>query len=162
MALPNVTRHIIATGASVQVRIGKNTDTPNIVIGLATNASYQENYNLQDAVVLGTLGPVSIDVQGYTCTITIGTFVPSKLAMGENRYDAVATEGILENVPYREDIFSSLPGQKFQSLDFYDKDSGTVLAQFSGAVLSDDGITVEGNAYAKGNVQFRALEKVKI
>jgi hypothetical protein len=163
MSLPNITTHTIATGASVQVKVGVNSDKPDTILGLASNVSYQENYNLQDAVVLGVLGPVSIDPQGYSCEITIGSFVPAKLKMGGDIYDSSITEAVLEKLPKRADIFATLKGKVFQSLEFFDKDSGpngTTLALFLGVVLSSQGMTIEGNTYAKANIQFRAVEKV--
>jgi hypothetical protein len=159
MALPNITNHTIATGASTQLKVGKQSDTPDTVLGLVSNVSYTENYNLQDAVVIGNLGPVSIDPQGYTCEITIGTFVPAKLVIGTDTYDSSITEGVLENLPKRADIFATSKGKVFQSLEFYDKDSSTTLARFLGVVLSNQGMTIEGNTYAKANIQFRAVEK---
>jgi hypothetical protein len=159
MSLPNITTHTLATGASVQLKVGKNSDTPDMILGLCSNVSYQENYNLQDAVVIGNLGPVSIDPQGYTCSITVGTFVPAKLKMDGDTYQSDITEGVLENLPKRADIFQTSKGKVFQSLEFFDKDSGKTLARFLGVVLSDQGMTIEGNTYAKANVQFRAVEK---
>jgi hypothetical protein len=159
MSLPNITTHTLATGASVQVKVGVNSDTPDTIIGLASNVSYQENYNLQDAVVIGVLGPVSIDPQGYSCEITIGSFVPAKLEMGTDSYQSDIKEAVLEMLPKRSEIFATSKGKVFQSLEFFEKDSGKTLARFLGVVLSNQGMTVEGNTYAKANVQFRAVEK---
>jgi hypothetical protein len=160
MSLPNITTHTIATGASVQLKVSVSSDTPDTILGLASNVSYQENYNLQDAVVIGVLGPVSIDPQGYTCEVTVGTFVPAKLKMDGDIYQSDITEAILEKLPKRADIFATSKGKVFQSLEFFDKDSGKTLARFLGVVLSNQGMTIEGNTYAKANIQFRAVEKV--
>jgi hypothetical protein len=160
MSLANITTHVIATGASVQLKVGKTSDTPDTILGLVTNVSCQENHNLQDANVIGVLGPISIDPQGYSCTISVGTFVPAKLSIGGDTYQADITEGVLENLPKRADLFATSKGKVFQSMEFYDKDSGTTLAKFVGVVLSDLGMTIEGTTYAKANVQFRAIEKV--
>jgi hypothetical protein len=159
MSLPNITKHIIATGASVQLKVSVNGDTPNTILGLASNVSYTENYSLDRAKCIGVLGAVSIDPQDYTIEITIGTFVPAKLKIGNDTYQSDITKGILEMLPKRADIYATSKGKVFQSLEFYDKDSRTTLARFIGCVLASDGMTVEGSGYAKGNVQLWAVDK---
>jgi hypothetical protein len=142
------------------LKVGEETDTLDTILGLASNVSYQENYNLQDAVVIGVLGPVSIDPQGYSCEITVGSFVPAKFKLGTDTYQSDITAAVLEKLPKRSEIFATSKGKVFQSLEFFDKDSGTTLARFLGVVLSNQGMNIEGNTYAKANVQFRAVEKV--
>jgi hypothetical protein len=160
MSLPNIYSHTLATGASVQLKVSVDTDTPDTILGLASNVSYQENYSLQDAVVIGHLGPISIDPQGYSCEITVGSFVPSKLKMDGGTYESNITEAILEKLPKRADVYATSKGKVFQSLEFFEKDSNTTLAKFLGVVLSNQGMNIEGNTYAKANIQFRAVEKV--
>jgi hypothetical protein len=159
MSLANITSHILATGSSVQVKVSTNSDTPDTIIGLATNVSYQENYALQRANVIGVLGAISIDPQDYTIEITVGTFVPAKLSMGNDTYQSDITKGVLEMLPKRSEIFSTTKGKVFQSLEFYDKDSSTTLARFIGVVLSNSGMDIQSQGYAKGNVQFWAVDK---
>jgi hypothetical protein len=162
MALANVTTHIITNGASVVVRASKNTDSPSTILGLTTNASWQENFGLQDAVCIGHFGPVSIDPQSYNCSITMGVFIPKAGKMGNNTYNSAITKGVLEELPAKEEIFTS-GGLKltYQSLDFYNQDTQTVLAKFIGVVLESAGGQVEGNTYARANITLRALGKEK-
>lgn len=159
MSLPNITKHIIATGASVQLKVSVDSDTPDTILGLASNVSYTENYSLDRAKVIGVLGAISIDPQDYTLEITIGTFVPAKLSIGNNTYESNITKGVFEMLPKRADIYATTKGKVFQSLEFYDKDSSTTLARFIGCVLASDGMTVEGSGYAKGNIQLWAIDK---
>jgi hypothetical protein len=159
MALPNITSHIIATGASVQCRVSENGDTPDTILGLCTNVSYQEDFQLQDANVIGVLGPVSIDPQGYNLSVSVGVFVPAKKRIGNDTYQSDITKGVLEMLPVRADLFATSKGKVFQSMDFYDKDSRTVLAKFVGCVLQNTGMNIEGQTYAKANVQFRAIDR---
>jgi hypothetical protein len=157
MALPNVTRHIIATGASVQVKVSTASEEPDTILGLASNVSYTENYALDRVRVIGVLGAVSIDPQDYTLEITIGTFVPSKRKI--DTYQSNITKGVLEMLPTHAYISETTKGKAFQSLEFYDKDTGTTLARFIGCMLASAGMTIEGNAYAKANVQLWAIER---
>ena len=72
------------------------------------------------------------------------------------------SKGILEDLPGKDDIFTA-NGLKltYQSLDFYNKDTETVLAKFYGVMLESDGGQVQGNAYARANITLRALAKEK-
>jgi hypothetical protein len=158
MSLPNIEKHIIATGASVVLRVSTNSLKPSTILGLVSNVSYQENFSLGRANVIGLLGPVSIDPQDYNLSITIGTLVPAKLKIGADGYDNI-TKGVLEMLPKRSSIFSTKSGKVFQSMDFYDKDSKEVLACFIGCVLESNGMQIEGSQYARANVQFQAIDR---
>ncbi len=86
MALPNITGAIIATGYNCQVRVGSNASDAQ-PIALVTNFQATEDFQAQEATCIGNLGPVSIDPQGYTCTITIDGFLPAKKTIdGEQQY----------------------------------------------------------------------------
>jgi hypothetical protein len=165
MSVINTKSHIITNGASVQIKVSKNTDpveTKGIILGLTTNASWQENFGLQDAIVIGHFGPVSIDPQSYNCSITLGVFIPRSGSIGNNSYDSTITKVALEELPGREEIFSFAGLElTFQSLIFYNKDTDTVLAKFLGVMLESESGQIEGNAYARANVTLRALAKEK-
>jgi hypothetical protein len=160
MSLANITKHIIVTGASAQLKVGFTSDTPDTILGLVSNVGYNENFALQRANVIGVLGAVSIDPQDYTVEITVGTFVPAKLAIGNDTYQPDITKGVLETLPKKADIFATSKGKVYQSLEIFDKDSNTTLARFLGVVLASDGMDIQGTQYAKSNVQFWAVEKV--
>ena len=159
MPTNNVTKQIVASGANVVVRIGRNSDTPEIELGLASNVSYTENFQLQKANVIGYLGPLSIDPADYSCEITIGSFVPAKRKMDSNDAPGGA-QALSELVPARQTALDD--GAKFQYMDFYNKKTDTVLASFSGVVVASAGLNVEGNAYAKSNIQLWSLERVPL
>jgi hypothetical protein len=167
MSVVNAKSHIITNGASVWVKVSKEGDAAEgdagVILGLTTNASWQEDFGLQDAVCIGHFGPVSIDPQSYRCSITLGVFIPIAGAMGDNSYDSQIKKGVLEEVKAAEDIFTDGGLQlTFESLAFVNKDSGTTLAKFSGVMLESEGGQVEGNTYARANLTFRALNKEKI
>jgi hypothetical protein len=164
MSLTNTNSHIITNGASVVIKVSKNTNEPDIILGLTTNASWQENFSIQEAIVIGHFGPVSIDPQSYNCSITLGVFIPINGKMGEYSYNDLVTKNVLEDLPGKDDIFTTgAAGLKltYQSLEFYNHDTGTTLAKFYGVMLESAGGQIEGNAYARANVTFRALAKEK-
>jgi hypothetical protein len=165
MSLPNTTGTIIATGFNCQVRAGTSSADAK-AIALVASFQANEDFQVQEATVLGNLGPVSLDPQGYTCSITLDGFLPAKGAIpgGEQQYSAdegkVAIANIVEKQT-RENITLQGSLYKTEYLDFYNKKSGTVLASFNGVVLTSYGVSVEGNAYVRNNVQMRALEMIR-
>lgn len=67
---------LIAGGAWVQIAVNGS------VVGLVTQASYDEDWGVQPANVLNYHGPVDYDSQGYSCNITLGTYVPERPGEG--------------------------------------------------------------------------------
>jgi hypothetical protein len=158
--LPNLSGEVIATGYNCYVRIGTNASDAEI-IAFVTSYSANQDFQVQDAVVLGVLGPVSIDPQGYNCSITLGTFVPAKgLIDQQQQYEGGGKVSLMDLMPNRRDFMEEGKLIKFPYMDFYNKKAGKVLDAFSGVIISNEGKSVEGNAYVRGNVQMRALAKL--
>jgi hypothetical protein len=162
MGVVNTSNHIITNGASVVIRVSKSSDSPSDILGLTTNASWQENFGLQEAVVIGHFGPVSIDPQSYNCSITLGVFIPKAGKIGNDSYSGQVGKTVLEDLPGKDEIFTP-NGLKvtYQSFEFHNLDTGATLAKFYGVMLESEGGQIEGNAYARANVTFRALAKEK-
>lgn len=158
MPLPTALTKIIASGAWAQVRVREKSGDPLSVIGLVTDASYQESFNLQDANVVGHLGPISIDSQGYSCSINIGTFVPEKREQGGQYADGGDTT-VTDLLPARSTIQLDGKGKTFEYLDFYNKATGEVLNAFSHAIVADNGSRIGPNAYVTKNISLRSIER---
>jgi hypothetical protein len=157
MALPNITGAIIATGYNCHVRVGSNAADAQ-PIALVTSFQANEDFQAQDATCIGNLGPVSIDPQGYNCTITIDGFLPSKKTLdGAQQYADGGKKAIMDYIPTRAQFMEAGAMPKIAYLDFYNKKEAKVLAAFDGVLITSDVISVEGNAYARNNVQARAL-----
>jgi hypothetical protein len=156
MALPNVTGTIIATGYNCHVRVGTNAADAE-PIALVASFQANEDFQVQDAVCLGVLGPISIDPQGYNCTITLDGFLPSKKFGGAIQYEDGGKISIGDKIPDREKFTEAGALIKFDYLDFYNKKAGKVLVSFKGALITSYGINAEGNSYVRNNVQMRAL-----
>jgi hypothetical protein len=169
----NITGTIIAMGYNCQVRVGSSAlDAKNNVLALVTSFQATEDFQVQEAVCLNTLGPIAIDPQGYTCTITLDGFVPSKKVLdGTALTDDGAKISIMDKMPTREDFMGAGGGggdagnsaPKFAYLDFFNKransGAGQILASFEGVLITSNGISSEANSYVKNNVQMRALAK---
>ena len=164
MALPNTTGTIIASGYNCQVRAGKNASDVN-AIALVASFQANEDFQVQEAMVLGNLGPVSLDPQGYNCTITMDGFLPAKgVIEDQQQYAADGGKTAITDVvkdSTREKFMETADIQKIEYLDFYNKKAQKVLAAFKGIILTSYGISAEGNAYVRNNVQMRALEMIR-
>jgi hypothetical protein len=157
--LPNITDTIIATGYNCHVRVGTNHVDAQTV-ALVTGFQANEDFQAQEAVCIGNLGPVSIDPQGYNCTITLDGFLPSKKTLDDKQqYADGGKKAIMDYIPTRAQYTESGEVPKIAYMEFYNKKARKVLAAFEGVLISSDGISVEGNAYVRNNVQCRALSK---
>ena len=159
MALPNVSGAIIATGFNCQVKVGTNA-TDAKVTGFVTSFNATEDFQAQDANVIGVLGPVSIDPQGYNCSITLASFIPAKLGVGATQYEDGGEVSLTDKLPKRADFITNGAVQKWEYLSFYNKKDASILAEFSGVIVTSNGISVDGSQYVRGNVQLRALAKL--
>jgi len=160
MPLPNVDGEIIALGFNCHVRIGTNASDAEVV-AFVTSYQATQDFQVQDGVVIGNLGPISIDPQGYNCSITLGTFVPAKgLIAGAQQYADGGKISIMDIMPNRAKFMEEGAVIKFPYMDFYNKKSGKVLDSFSGVIISNEGKSVYGNAYVRGPVQMRSLAKM--
>ena len=157
--LPNITGAIIAMGYNCIVRVGSNASDAEPV-ALVTSFQANEDFQAQEAVCIGNLGPVSIDPQGYNCTITLDGFLPAKKTLdGDQQYADGGKEAIMDYIPTRAQFMEAGAMPKIAYMDFYNRKDDKVLAAFEGVLITSNGISVEGNAYARNNVQARALSK---
>jgi hypothetical protein len=159
MAMPNITGNVIATGFNCHVRVGENPSAAEPV-AFVTSFQANEDFQVQEATVLGNLGPVSIDPQGYNCSITLASFVPAKkLLDGTQQYEDGGKKCIMDYMPTRATFMDSASINKIAYMDFYNRKAGKILAAFEGVIVSSEGIQAEGNTYVRSNVQMRALSK---
>ena len=160
MPRPTATTKIVAAGAWAKVRVKVNGVL--YVIGLASSASYSENFALQDANVLGHLGPISIDSQGYNCSITIGAYIPENpVALGSGNYPDGGDITLNDMLPSRQKVQLDGKGRTFDYLDFYNEATGQVIVAFAHAIVGDNGAQFNPNAYLRQDVQLRAIERTE-
>ena len=160
MPLPNITGEIIAQGYNCHVRVGSNPSDAQS-IALVTSFQATEDFQVQEAVCIGHLGPVALDPQGYNCSINIDGFLPFKgILDGAQQYADGGRIALMDKIPSRAKFMDAGSIQKIAYMDFYNKKSGKVLASFEGVLITNDNISVDGNAYARNSVQARALTKV--
>jgi hypothetical protein len=147
---------LISGGAWVQVQV--KIDGVIRRLGMATGCSYDEDWRIQEAQVVGYLGPISLDSQGYTCSINVSTFVPERK---ETLYKDGGDITIEDLLPYRDDVQADGKGKTFDQLIFYNKAGDKVLRSFSGVVVASNGEQVSPNAYVTNNMRFLAIKRDK-
>ena len=165
MSLPNTTGMIIAMGFNCHVR-----DKDGNLIALVASFQATEDFQVQEATCIGNLGPVSVDPQGYTCSITMDGFLPAKGTIGNaetpgQQYPVVgggklAVTDIIKSQT-RGNFMTMGNSDKIDQIEFFNKKTETVLATFKGVILTSYGISADGNAYVRNNVQMRALEMIR-
>jgi len=158
MSLPNVTGVVVATGFNCHVRVGSSAIDAEPI---AMVASFQanEDFETQKTTVVGHLGPVSVDPQGYTCTISLDGFLPSRRVLdGRRQYARGGGRAIMDYVPSRAQYMDAGAIPKIAYLDFFNRRSNTVLAAFRSVLVTGNGVNADGNGYVRNNVEMQALD----
>ena len=145
---------MIAGGAWVQVMIA--VDGVLKAIGLASGCSYDEDWGIQQANVINHLGPISLDSQAYTCSITLSVYVPEKKLVLYADGGEITIEDLL---PYRDDVQLDGKGKGFDQLLFMNTATNKVIRSFSGVVVASNGEQISPNAYVTENMRFQAIKR---
>lgn len=143
---------LVAGGAWIQVLID------GAPVGLASNASYDEDWVVNPCNVLNYHGPMDYDSQGYSCTITLGTFVPERPGLGP--WPDGGAESLIEYLPTRREVQSNdgKPGE-FGLLQFVNTATGQVINQFRKVMIASNGTQIAPNSYVTANIRFMAVER---
>lgn len=159
MPLPSATTKLIQQGAFCNV-VTYDAALVATTLGLVQNASYTEDFNVVDALVLGFFGPVSQDSQNYRCSITLGTYVPL------NPRDEITVpflDGGLTTLQKllktRSEIAETGKGTVLTQIDFIDIQAGVVYNSFNQAIISNNGATFPAAAYVTSNMQLVCIER---
>ncbi len=163
MAL-NPNQKFIAAGSWVKVEYQDTSGNWNR-LGLVTKASYQEDFHVLPAKVLGFLGPISYDSQDYSCQISIGAFIPEI----PNNADVAAAAGgapLNDMLPTRSDVQKLGKGKTFQALRFLntgpEQTAGqdVIIAQFSYVIVASDNADLQPGQYLMNNITLYAVERI--
>lgn len=154
------TTKIIASGAWVQVRVKDISSGAMKVLGLCTDVSCTESFEVQGLTVLDHIGAVSLDSHGYKCSIKIGSFVPEN-PNANGKYDDGGEVVPADVMPVRSDVMSDGRGKTFYYVDFYNSAVKTVLAAFSHVVIVDGGMRIGANAYITHDISLEAMERTR-
>jgi hypothetical protein len=148
-----ITKRTLAIGYKARLRINPATDSAQGAqdVAFVTNFQATEDFQIQEATVLGHLGPISLDPQGYSCSITIGALIPIATPHQEGT-SRVSMISFLST----KTLFEDDGGVKIPYLDFLD--NGKILIAFNDVIVTSNGIQAEGNSYVRLDVQMRAIK----
>lgn len=150
---------LIAGGAWVQVRVQQD-DGKWYAVGLASGCGYDEDWSIQPANVLNHLGPISYDSQGYSCTLTINTFVPENAGALSILPDGgeITLDDLL---PLRSTVQKDGKGKQFAGLAFINTATGASLREFQDVIVASNGEQVAPNSYVTANIRLNAVQRTK-
>ncbi|HEB29230.1 MAG TPA: hypothetical protein ENI05_16010 [Porticoccus sp.] len=143
---------LIAGGAWTQVLINGEA------VGLATGASFDEDWAVNPANVLNYHGPVDYDSQGYSCSVTLSTFFPER--PGSGPWPDGGVKALSDYLPKRSEVQSNdgKPGQ-FDLLQFLNTATGEIVNQFRNVMIASNGVQITPNSYVTANIRLMAVER---
>jgi len=144
---------LIASGAVCQILINGSP------VGLVTQASYDEDWAINPANVIGYLGPIDYDSQGYSCSITLGTYIPEK--PGSGPWPDGGVKALSDLLPTRSEVQGNngKPGE-FDLLQFMNIATGDIINQFRNVMIASNGQQISPNSYATANVRLLSVERM--
>ena len=159
MAVPNANEKIIQQGYSCNVLL-YGADGVSKTLALVQNASYNEDFQVVGAQCLGFFGDVSLDAQGYKCTLTLGVFVALKpqeditvpFLDGGN----VTLQKFLKT---RQEVAITGKGSVITQIDFVDLATSVVYNSFSQCIITSNSASISPNAYVTANMQLMCIER---
>jgi hypothetical protein len=143
---------IITGGAWVQIIIDGEP------VGLTTSASYDEDWGITPANVLNVLGPMDYDSQGYSCNITLATFIPE--TPGSSPWPDGGVKALSEFLPTRSQVQGNggKPGE-FGEMQFFNTATRLLVAAFKQVIVASNGVQVNPNTYLTANIRLMSLER---
>lgn len=149
---------LIAGGAWVQVKVLDNGVWK--AIGLASGCSYDEDWQVQPANVLNYLGPVSYDSQGYSCSLTLSTFVPEN-ALAITLLPDGGEITLDDLLPKRDEVQRDGKGKQFDGLGFFNTATNQSIREFKNAIVASNGEQIAPNSYITANIRMFAVKRIK-
>jgi hypothetical protein len=127
-------------------------------IGMVTQASYDEDWGVQPANVVGYLGPISLDSHNYQCNVNIGLFVPEKKKTLYADGGQVTLDDLL---PYRDTVQVDGLGRRFAGLVFFNKATQKPRSVFAESVVASNGENITPNAYMTANMRLMSIKRLQ-
>lgn len=157
MPLPNGITQIIQQGASANVVVYDEAGTAE-TLALVTSASYNEDYKVVEAQVLGFYGAISQDSQGYSCSITLATYVPFDPESIEPYLDG-GTTTIQKKLKTRSEIALTRKATMIAQMDFVDTTKGTIYNSFDTCIITTNGVQINPGSYVNANMQLMCIQR---
>jgi len=150
---------VLGGGAWMLVSLTKmvaGTSTPEFTVDLsiASELTYDEDYHVNPAEVIGFLGPIAYDSQGYTCQLSMTLYVKRPSSADTT----LPWDDIEKIFPLREQIIQD-GALAENELRIYDIATFDILNAFEGCVLSTNGVQLRPNSYITRNARYYAVQR---
>ncbi len=142
---------LIAGGSRVQVLFNGQP------VGLATGASYDEDWAVTPANVLNFLGPIDYDSQGYSCSLNMSTFIPE--IPGGGPFPDGGLKALADYLPTRSQVQGTGKPGEIDSVQFVNTSTGEIVNQFRNVMIASNGTQINPNSYISTNVRMMAVER---
>lgn len=160
MPLPNADTKILETGAFLKLFIVQRG--VRSILGLVNQFSFNEDFQVNQADVIGFFGPISIDAQGYRCSITIGTYIPPNPRANITEPFPDGGEITIDKVlKTRTQIALDGKGSMIDQMDTVNPVSGVVVNSFKNVVITTNGAQISPNTYVTRNMQCLAMDRLQ-
>jgi len=131
-----------------------NAQGVELDLSICSEFTYDEDFHVNPAEVIGFLGPIAYDSQGYSCQLSMGLYVRRPGSTNTT----LPWDDINALFPLREDII--LDGALAENIiRVYDIGSGQILNEFIGCVLSTNGVQIRPNSYITRNARYFAVQR---
>jgi len=127
-------------------------------VGLVNGASYDEDWGVVPANVLNFHGPIDYDSQGYTCSLTLSTFIPEQPKLSP--WPDGGQSALSNFLPTRSSVQSNggKPGE-IDVVQFLNTSTGELINQFRRALIASNGVQIAPNSYITANIRMMSIER---
>ena len=128
-------------------------------IGFVDSAELSKQIQTQEAMVLDSVFPASIDVQAIKVSGRMTGFLASPAVYkGTQTLNGGGKISLASFNPKSSDFKSGKVISKFTYLDFYDEKKKLILCSADTLISTGFTVTMNGGSYVKGNVTFAAID----
>ena len=153
-----VASSLLVIGYRCQVRVGTSAADAQ-VIGFVDSAEMSKQIQTQEAMVLDSVFPASIDVQSIKVSGRMTGFLASPAVYkGTQQYNGGGKVSLSSFNPKSSDFKNGTVVNKFKYLDFYDEKKKLIIGYVDTLISTGFTITMNGGSYVKANVSIAAID----
>jgi len=130
-------------------------------VGLASGATYDEDWGINPAKTLNYLGPLDYNSLDYVCRITIATYVPE--IPGSGPWPDGGIKALSDYLPTRSQIQNAgvTKPNEFDILQFINTSTGEEMNRFRSVIIASNGAQIAPGSYITANMSLLAIERMK-
>ena len=151
-----VAHNLLHIGSHCFVRIGDNSNSAK-VIGFVDSANATKNVQTQDARVIGSVLPASIDAVGVDIQISLTGFIATQEVYNSGKlYNGGGEQPLSVLNPNPKDYVDGKV-TKYPYMDFKDTKTNQILAVFKDVIMTSFRVTMQAASYVKADITLKAI-----